>query len=627
MMRALALPVALSPRAAELFNQHLADVHRRTSRMFAGLMLLQVVACIAAALWISPLTWIGEQSLVHRHVWIACLFGPLLAAMPVALALARPGWWLTRHTVGIAQMMFSALLIHLTGGRIETHFHVFGSLAFLAFYRDWRVLVTASAVIAADHWWRGVFWPQSVFGSAFTGSWRWLEHAAWVVFLDIFLVAQCLRGVREVRAIACDRAQIEGSRDAVEEQVRVRTRQLAESQAAAESANVAKSAFLANMSHEIRTPMTAILGYTDLLRAGEATPDEHADYLSIIRRNGEHLLSVINDILDLSKIEAGRLTIERTKFSLCALVAEIAATMRVRAVEKGIALEVEYVFPVPERIESDPLRVRQMLMNLVGNAIKFTDTGSVTIRVRADRAADGVIAIDVIDTGIGLDPAHAERLFQPFTQADESTTRRFGGTGLGLSISQKLAIALGGDITLASRRGEGSTFTITLRTGDLSATRMIANAREAVLPEPAPAAPVGPDPTSQLRGRILLAEDGADNRRLISSILRRHGALVECVDNGEEVLATAADSAFDLILMDMQMPILDGYQAVARLRARGVSTPVIALTAHAMAEDRAKCLEAGCTDYASKPIDRDALVRLCARWLNEPETAARPIGA
>ncbi|MBX3407212.1 MAG: response regulator [Phycisphaeraceae bacterium] len=613
-------------RAGELFRSYLEDAQRRTDRMFAILMVVQVLGGLAAAAWVSPRTWIGEQSLVHQHVWIALLFGPALASLPIVLALVRPAQALTRHTIAVAQMLFSALLIHLTGGRIETHFHVFGSLAFLAFYRDWKVLITASVVVAADHWWRGVFWPQSVFGTASAGSWRWFEHAAWVVFLDIFLIAACVRGIKEMRTMAADRALIEAQRDAVEKEVQHRTAELEVARASAETANRAKSVFLANMSHEIRTPMTAILGYTDLLRVGGISPGEGQEYVSIIRRNGEHLLSVINDILDLSKIEAQMLTVERNQVRLCALVAEVAATLRVRAAEKGLSLEVEYVFPVPEAIISDPIRIRQILVNLVGNAVKFTDRGGVTIRVRSDAEllAKSQIAIDVVDTGIGLEPEQLERLFRPFTQADESITRRFGGTGLGLNISRRLAKALGGDIAVSSAPGRGSTFSVTLGTGDLSGVRMIADAREAVVSAPSETQHAAP---AEVSGRVLLAEDGADNSRLITAILRRHGAEMHVVHDGVEAVRAATEAMssgrpFDLVLLDMQMPVLDGYQAAARLRKNGVRTPIIALTAHAMADDRQKCLDAGCDDYAAKPIDRDALVRMCERWIGVPGRAA-----
>jgi PAS domain S-box-containing protein len=390
------------------------------------------------------------------------------------------------------------------------------------------------------------------------------------------------------------------------------------SRAAAEAASIAKSAFLANMSHEIRTPMTAILGFADLIRAGDCPESDRREYLQTIRRNGEHLLSIINEILDISKIEAGKMTVEKVRCSLCQMVAEVAATMRVRASGKGIGLDVEYQYPVPETIDSDPVRVRQVLVNLIGNAIKFTEHGRVLVRVRSDLTSRGQVAVEVHDSGIGLTEEQLSRLFQAFTQADSSTTRKHGGTGLGLVISKQLAILLGGNITVTSTPGVGSVFTVTLATGDLTGVRLINDAREAAIPSSE--GPEAPAPT--LRGRILLVEDGLDNQRLISFLLRKAGAEVTLAEHGAAGVsacdaAAKAGTPFDLILMDMQMPVMDGYDATRELRRRSVVTPIVALTAHAMSSDRAKCLGAGCDDFATKPIDRALLIRTCAAWMGK----------
>ena len=398
---------------------------------------------------------------------------------------------------------------------------------------------------------------------------------------------------------------------------------------AAETANRSKSEFLANMSHEIRTPMTAILGFAEVLQTAVVEGDvaaRHAESIRTIRVNGEHLLSLINDILDLSKIEAGKMTVETAPCSICNIVAEVAAMMRVRSSQKGLGLNVKYVFPVPSMIRSDALRIRQILINLVGNAVKFTERGVVEICVRCDGVAEGrqVLAIEITDTGIGLTPEQAGRLFKAFSQADSTTTRRFGGTGLGLALSRRLAQMLGGDITIASRPGSGSTFTVTLGTGDLAGVHMIEGAEEAVVAAPAgdTSAPV------KLSGRILLAEDGPDNQRLLSMLLTKAGADVTIAENGRAAVeaveaSIALKRPFGLILMDMQMPELDGYAATRQLRSMGVTTPVVALTAHAMSGDRDKCVAAGCNDYATKPIDRRSLLAVCDKWLNAaPSTPA-----
>jgi CheY-like chemotaxis protein len=366
--------------------------------------------------------------------------------------------------------------------------------------------------------------------------------------------------------------------------------------------------------------MTAILGYTELLQTPTLSDTERAEQLRIIRRNGDHLLNIINDILDLSKIDAGKMTVELARFSVGQLVAEVAATMRIRAAGKGIALDVQHVYPLPETIQSDPLRLRQILVNLVGNALKFTESGTVHIRVRTETGlSEGPgIAIEVADSGIGMSPAQCRSLFQVFSQADGSTSRKYGGTGLGLAISRRLAQILGGDITVQSEVGKGSTFTVVLPTGPLDGVAILTSPAQGSLSVPLPIARA----SAVLSGRILLAEDGPDNQRLIAFVLRKAGAHVEIAADGHLAIEAAnaargAGRPFDLILMDMQMPELDGYEATRRLRAAGDTTPIIALTAHAMGGDRDKCVAAGCDDYATKPIDRARLLESCDKWLRQ----------
>ncbi len=614
-------PFQTDSRAAELFALHQRHVHERTDRLFAILLALQWLGMVGASLWISPTTWIGELHAVHNHVWTALMLGGAVTVVPVFLVLVRPGWVGTRHTVAVAQALHSTILIHLTGGRPETHFHVFGSLAFIAFYRDWKVLVTMTAVVAADHFWRGVFWPQSVFGVALNSPWRWVEHVAWVVFQDVFLISACLHNVREMRLIASDRAKVEGSRDIIESEVRLQTGELRTSRAAAEAASTAKSEFLANMSHEIRTPMTAILGYTDLLNHADTAGRERGEMIDIIRRNGDHLLSLINDILDLSKIEAGQSTVETTRCSAIEIAAEVGTLMRVRAATRGISLNTEFVYPLPASIATDGLRLKQILVNLVGNAVKFTERGGVRLVVRMNApttpSGPALMAFEIHDTGIGLSEEQISRLFRPFVQADASVTRKFGGTGLGLTISKRLAEMLGGEISVRSSQGGGSTFTVRIACGSLHGVPMLTCAADVA---PAPAALPPTPSTSRLAGRVLLVEDGPDNQRLIAFHLRNAGAEVTIAEHGGVALreveqATIENRPFALILMDMQMPEMDGYTATAELRKRGVTIPVIALTAHAMSGDREKCVAAGCDAYATKPIDKSKLLSQCAEWI------------
>jgi two-component system, sensor histidine kinase and response regulator len=401
--------------------------------------------------------------------------------------------------------------------------------------------------------------------------------------------------------------------------------ELAAAKNAAEAANRAKSEFLANMSHELRTPMAAILGFGDVLMEYIDQP-EALNAAKTIRRNGNHLLNIINDILDLSKIEAGKLDVERVRCSPCGIVTEVASLMRVRAESQGLPLEVEFQEAIPEWIHTDPTRLRQILVNLVGNAIKFTESGVVKLSTRLLDASspEPRLEIAVIDTGIGMTQDQVACLFQPFVQADLSTTRKFGGTGLGLTISLRMAQLLGGTILVECLPNRGCTFRLTVATGSLEGVRLLNSPAEAVLDADAPSSP---DERGRLACRVLLAEDGIDNQRLITFILRKAGADVTIADNGRLALeqvktADAQNRPFDVILMDMQMPEIDGYEATNRLRQAGYDRPIIALTAHAMKGDREQCLMAGCDDYAAKPINSSELVRLVAKHTREGSTVS-----
>jgi signal transduction histidine kinase/DNA-binding NarL/FixJ family response regulator/HPt (histidine-containing phosphotransfer) domain-containing protein len=382
---------------------------------------------------------------------------------------------------------------------------------------------------------------------------------------------------------------------------------------AAEAANVAKSRFLANMSHEIRTPLNAIIGFADLLhRCGDQCDStEREDYLQTIHTSGQHLLGLINDILDLSKIEADQMLIEQVRCSPHEIIGEIVSVLRVKAVENGLTLEYQWRGGVPETICTDPARFRQLLMNLVSNAIKFTKVGAVQILAElVPDQHDPRLVVRVVDSGVGIHPDKFSDIFNPFVQADNSVTRQFGGTGLGLTISRRIAQALGGEISVASEVGKGSTFTVTISTGPLEGI--------AILEAPAADGLKCPrrltqDALPSLEGvRILLVEDGETNRKLIGLVLKRSGALITMAENGRIGVDRAMKDPFDLILMDMQMPVMDGYTAASLLRHEGATVPIVALTAHAMKGDEAKCRSAGCSGYLTKPIDPDLLVSTIA---------------
>jgi PAS domain S-box-containing protein len=401
----------------------------------------------------------------------------------------------------------------------------------------------------------------------------------------------------------------------------------------ADEANRAKSEFLANMSHEIRTPMTAILGYTDLLDGDLANdPARSAEAVRTVQANANHLLTIINDILDVSKLEAGKLKLEIIDVNPIQIVEEMASLSRPQAINKNIEFHVRYETPIPVCVKSDPTRMRQVLLNLVNNAIKFTEAGKVTVLVAYD-APTQQLQFRITDTGIGMTPEQLAAVaeFSAFQQADMSTTRQFGGTGLGLHITSALVRMLGGNLDVTSTKGKGTTFTATLQTTCCESVELW------VPGKPLPKNPV-PDETHSselapgvlsLRGtRVLLVEDGPDNQRLISYYLEKAGADVEVCENGRQALdrfgAGTDREDPDVILMDMQMPELDGYQATKLLRRQGITLPIIALTAHAMQGDRRKCLDAGCNDYVTKPVDRTILLKACARHARSAAPSCEP---
>jgi PAS domain S-box-containing protein len=859
---------AVSRRAELLFDTHRRTNFKHTDRVFAGLMFFQWLAGIAAALWIAPRTWEGYYSQTHPHVWVALLLGGTIVSFPILLALTRPGSVVTRHTIAVAQMLCSALLIHLTGGRIETHFHVFGSLAFLSFYRDYRVLLSATVVVAADHFLRGLYWPQSVYGTILASQWRWLEHAAWVIFEDVFLIRACIRGTAETREMAHRQAQLEATNETVRTNLRTlresearnaavlrsaldcvimidhegrviefnpaaektfgysrteilgkelaemiippsmreahrrglahylttghgpvlgrrielpamhasgkeipvelaiapveiegppiftaylrdvserkrseealreseeryrnlfenvptgiyRTtqdgrilmanktligilgysgmeevvasgslgresfsnsasrdnfRQLIERQGevksleaewikkdgsiitirenakvvraedrsvlyyegtvedvterkraeielqqakeAAEAANRAKSEFLANMSHELRTPLNAIIGYSELLQevAEEGQPDFLPD-LKKIQGAGKHLLGLINDILDLSKIEAGKMQLCLERFEIQRLIEEVVSTVQPLVRKNSNRLLVDCAEKLGT-MQADLTKTRQVLFNLLSNAGKFTEQSIITLEVaRQSLSSEDWIQFRVSDTGIGMTPEQTDKLFQAFSQADASTTRKYGGTGLGLAISRSFCQMMGGDIGVESTLGRGSTFTLRLPAEVVLPAAPLVNSSEQSSISAAKSAEV-----PNALNPVLVIDDDSAAREVIVRLLTNQGFSAVSASSGQEGLRLAKQVRPVAITLDVLMAGMDGWAVLAALKAdpEMAEIPVIMLS---IMDNQSLGYALGASDYLTKPIDSDRLARVLKKYASQTASA------
>jgi two-component system, sensor histidine kinase and response regulator len=715
--------MSINDRAHALFTDAHRAVCTGADRLFISLLLIEWLAEALVAWRVTPGTWLGSPAAAGGYVVPALVMGGVCIWPAIIIALRHPGSARSRIAIATAQALTSAFLIHLSGGRIETHFHVFGSLAFLSLYRDWRPLVIASSVIALDHVVRGTFFPQSVFGHHHVETWRWLEHTAWVLFTDVFLVAAGRQSLKEMRRLAAREALIEHERDAFEQRVTERTaslalsearfRQLSEAspvgvfhadasgrllyvngawqrlfgpasgacrhwidvlhpddradvhrrwdlavaracgipeivcrfgapdgadrwaairaelvtdpasplqgyvgiladiteakqaaialdaaRAAAESANAVKSEFLAHMSHEMRTPLNGILGMTTLALDGEL-PDDQRDCLQTVQSSAQALLILVNDVLDFSRLEAMRLELRPQPFALRATFERALKPLALRAAQAGLVLEHAIDPAAPDMVSGDRDRLRQVLLNLVTNAIKFTEHGRIDVAVTVDGSEgdDILLGVTVVDTGIGIPPERHAQIFAPFEQVDGSLTRQHDGVGLGLAIAARLVALMGGAISVRSAPGAGSAFRFTAR-----------------LTRATPIETPPPLVTPRAAGgglRVLVAEDNPINRLIATRMLAKLGHAVVSVENGRRAFEQVFQEPFDLVLMDVQMPEMDGLAAAAAIRTHERQhdghVPIVAVTAHALARDREICAEAGMDAFLTKPLAIEAL--------------------
>ena len=693
-------------KASAVLQSHQQHLWSSTDRMFGVLMLLQWLGCIAAAVVISPLTWEGTRSAPHLHLWAAILLGGALALYPTYLVIRHAGSALTRNVITVAQVLFGSLLIHLTGGRIETHFHVFGSLAFIAIYRQRSLLLLAAAVVVVDHLARGIFWPQSIYGVLSAPLWRSLEHAGWVVFELTFLILATNKGRREMWTNADREARLDVAHREVEQKVEERTSELrlAEARTRAildtaadgivtidergivQSFNPAaeqifgytaaevignnvtvlmpapyesehdgylanyldtgdkkvigigrevvgrrkdgssfpldlavsesqggiftgivrditerqavdrmKTEFISTVSHELRTPLTSIRGSLGLLRGGIAgeVSAKAQSLIEIAEKNSDRLVRLVNDILDIEKIESGNMEFRFEAQPVVEIVHDACKANESFAAQHGVTIEIgETVDDAVCKVDHD--RIVQVLTNLISNAAKFSPSGS-SVRLSMHRV-DDKLQVEVTDRGPGIPIEFQSRIFGKFAQADSADTRESEGTGLGLSISKAIVEKHGGEVGFRTAEGQGTTFYFTVPMANRETS----------------ARPVAQTPSTDGCGpRVLVCEDDRDIGHLLTLMLQPAGAIVDVAATAGEARELLSQHDYAVMTLDLMLPGESGLNLLRTLRADAATSnlPVVVVSAKA-SEGRKEpdCEALGVIDWLGKPIDQDGLL-------------------
>ncbi len=629
---------AINPRTAVLFEEHCQDIYRKTDRLFAWFLPAQWAAAVACAVWISPKVWVGTTSYGHPHVLAAVLFGGIITALPSFLAFTRPGKKETRYLVAMSQMLIGALLIHLTGGRPETHFHVFGSLAILAFYRDWKVLVPAIVVVVLDHSIRGTFWPQSVFGVIVPQPWRWVEHAGWVVFESIFLISSCLRSQKEMLEIAYGRARHEKGRELIMEEVKSRTRELEDSRFAAlnmmqdaeEARTKAEATALelktemserkrienqliqsqkmetvgtlaGGIAHDLNNQLTPVKGYIDMILSD--TPPDHPNYPLLQEANSavERCAEVVQRLLGFSRSSnqtKTTLSVEKMFQNLKGLVSKFLPS----------TISIEMVCPKDiYPIEGNETELGTVLMNLAANARDAMQDGG-NLRFGATnvelsgpgseehRRSGPFVLLTVSDSGTGIPPDILKRIFEPFF-----TTKAKGqGTGLGLAMVFKIIHEYGGWIDVSTHVGEGTTFQI-----------YIPGKPGAVLTAAKKTAETDLTGLMAKGENILFADDEDIIRKMGQMLLEKLGYKVRVCSDAQEVVDVYARSHadIDLVLTDMTMPKLSGKQMIEKMLAINPKARIIIASGYASEGNHKDILKMGVADFVQKPYTMLSLAK------------------